>query len=641
MRRRISLLLFLFFLIPIVARTAVVANSLSTSIPTVIVTAPKKKFSLTSGQKTIISKEQLSETGVANLAQALQNLGGIQLQDTSGNGSQVMLSMRGFGANANSNTLLLVNGIPLTNPDMAPPDLNIIPLLEIESIEIIAGSESVLYGDQAVGGVINIITRKDKNKKIDLTCIVGSYNQRYCYATLNHQYTHTHFNVSVAKNSTDNYRDHSRYSQDMLLGGLNYTYLTGHINLDYTLANENMQFPGALSAAQVKSNRRQATNDIDFFKDHNGSIYLQHEQKLNSTWALATDLTERIMHGNGVLFSPFTQSRTSYYVKSQLNGAWNNTTLETGVDLQTDYYQLNSVFGTTKDALQKYGVFAISNIFLNPKLNFSLGARGAEQNNQLRSFSTTNNINRVATTTIGTTYQFTPAIAFYLRRAGSFRFPKADENASTPPGVNGLQTQRGVAYEAGADMMRETYSSSLGIYQLNLIDEITFDPTQTPQRPFGVNKNLDPTVRRGMTVSGKYHWNDRVLLDSQYNYVNARFQSGVDSGNRIPLVSENIWRAGMTYHLTSHWNAYSEAIYTGNQFADSDNGNIAGKIGGYTTYNLNLHYTYSHFTASLHINNIFNKYYYFYTVYQPSLRSEFFYPATGRNFALTMNYVFE
>ena len=130
------------------------------------------------------------------------------------------------------------------------------------------------------------------------------------------------------------------------------------------------------------------------------------------------------------------------------------------------------------------------------------------------------------------------------------------------------------------------------------------------------------------------------MVNGQYNFVNARFQNGANVGKRIPLVAENLLRAGADLTLNPNWNIYSEALYTGNQFSDNDNANIAGKIGGYTIFNFNIHYHWENFSAIFRVNNIFNKYYYFYTVFQPSLQSEFFYPAPGRNFLLTMKYQF-
>jgi iron complex outermembrane receptor protein len=269
-----------------------------------------------------------------------------------------------------------------------------------------------------------------------------------------------------------------------------------------------------------------------------------------------------------------------------------------------------------------------------------LGTRIAQQNSRLRSSFSSYHINRAIATTVGTTWQFSPDWRFYLRRAGSFRFPKADENASTPPGIAGLRTQRGISYEAGFDITKEHYGVKLSLYQLNLRDEIVFDPLQTPQDPFGTNRNLSPTVRQGFTISGRRDINCLLSLDGQYNYVNARFQNGLYKGNRIPLVSESIFRTGLNYHINEHWHAFTEALFTGNQYAANDNANIAGKLGGYTIYHFSIRYVYEHLTASFRINNIFNHYYYFYTVYQPNVMSEFFYPAPGRNFTLTVQYMF-
>jgi outer membrane receptor protein involved in Fe transport len=129
-------------------------------------------------------------------------------------------------------------------------------------------------------------------------------------------------------------------------------------------------------------------------------------------------------------------------------------------------------------------------------------------------------------------------------------------------------------------------------------------------------------------------------VDAQYHFVNARFQTGIYKGNRIPLVSENIIRAGIDWPITKNWQVYAETLYTSSQYSDSDNANIAGLIGGYTTFGFNIRYQYLNFSAALHANNIFNKNYYFYTVYQTSMAEQFFYPAPGRNFSLILNYHF-
>ena len=125
-RTHFLFLLFLFFTVSVHAASI---DKQDSTIPPILVKAKKKVADvLNDSSKTIISHEEISTSGTNTLSDALKNLGGIALQDTSGNNSQVLLNIRGFGANANSNTLFLVNGIPLTNPDLAPPDFKLIPL---------------------------------------------------------------------------------------------------------------------------------------------------------------------------------------------------------------------------------------------------------------------------------------------------------------------------------------------------------------------------------------------------------------------------------------------------------------------------------------------------------------------------------
>lgn len=612
----------------------------STTVPEVIVKKPKKNSEHISS-KTVITQQEMVAIGATSLSQVLQTLGGVQLQDTSGNGSQVLLSMRGFGANASSNTLLMVNGIPFTNPDLAPPDLNVIPIQEIEYIEIFAGSESVLYGDQAVGGIINIVTRRQTKNNVVLSCSVGSYNQHNCYVALNNQYKQLNYAISVATNHSDNYRDHNNYDQNLLSGKLDYSYQTGSIEFDYKIANEHMLYPGALTAEQVEADRRQANNDTDFFKDWNGFYHIRQQQALNANWNLETDFARRDMHGSGVLFSPFTQARVIHFIKPQLKGTIGKTILTSGLDFEYDKYDLNTDFGVTDDSLQKYGMFSLANISMTSSAVLSIGARAAQQNSQLVSSAESDTVNRAIATTLGATVTISPNTTVYLRRAGSFRFPKADENASTSPNVHGLKTQQGVAYETGIEKILPNSNTKFSLYQLNLKDEISFDPNQTPQDPFGTNRNLDPTIRRGFAISEKYQITDKITLGGQYSFVNARFQSGINAGKRLPLVSENNIHVGLDYEFMEYWNLYSEAIYTGNQFAANDDANITKPISGYTVYNFNVRYQYKKLTGAFRLNNVFNKFYDFYSVFQPNTESESFYPAPERNFLFTLKYLFE
>jgi iron complex outermembrane receptor protein len=631
----------LYFLVLGLSPLAVLANTVTT-IPPVVLKAKAAHAVLQhpsgGASRLHISQRDIARSGVDSVPQLLQTLGGIQLQDPSGNGTQSVLSMRGFGSNATSNTLILVNGIPITNPDLSAPNLNFIPVQDIQFVEIVAGSESVLYGDQAVGGVVNIVTHPKLNDKVSLLCSGGSYNQRACTAVVAGEYQKLQYGLQMEASHTDNYRDHNDYNQALLTGNVKYRYGTGNVSFDTTLADEYMLFPGALTAAEVRQNRRQASNETNYFRDWTGYYHVRDEQALVADWQLDTDLFRREMHGHGVLSSPFTQGRVSYFLKPAVHGVIRNVSVTGGVELQSDYYNLNTLYGSTVDNQQQYGLFGLANTRLTERVSLSVGLRAALQHSVLRSYANLDTLNRALAATLGLTYKITSGVSVYLRRAGSFRFPKADENADVAPGVDGLRTQRGVSYETGVKVRYRQSMTQVSLYQLNLRDEITFDPLQTPTNPFGVNANFAPTVRYGFGLSEKWAVSSRVSVGGQYNFVNARFRDGIYAGKRIPLVAENTVLANVNYAVTNRWRLYGEALYTGSEYADSDNGNVAGLIGGYTVYNVGVHYQYERFTGSFRVNNVFDKDYYVYAVYQPTLQSEFFYPAVGRNFMVSLRY---
>lgn len=609
-------------------------------VPKVTVKAFQKTYlSESMGLKEIISSNELKSFGGLSLSQILAQRGsGINMHDTTGSNSQVLISMRGFGANASSNTLVLLNGVPLTNPDIAPPDLNAIPIESIQSIEIISGSEGVLYGDQAVGGVINIIEKQAASPRFLLQCAAGSFNNKSCDFYFSHIFKAIHYDFNLKKIHTDNYRDHNAYDDERLFGNIHFDTKAHHLAIHYQIMQENIQYPGALSQNAVRTNRRQAANQIDFFKNNNELLQAQSLSPFNSNWSFQQNMMIRNMSGHGVLFSPFSQSRNIAFLKFQTKGRTPYGLFKNGVDAELDYYDLNTNFGLTKERAEKASVFGTWNKKLARRLHCSLGVRMAGLSSNLNSATQIHTFNSAWANHIGLSYDVSNFFKIFLRRAQSFRFPKADENAFLANTVKNLKTQRGVSYEAGITKKFPHSNLKIGCYLLNLRNEIAFDPLQTPEQPFGSNQNLPPTRRYGIFIRNEFEINKKIQATISYDYVNARFRNGMNAGKRIPLVSEQLAQVNLKYQINQAWHFMINGLLTGNQYIANDNQNNFSPLGAYTLFNASLHYHLKNLDLSLQCQNIFNKKYYLYAGLQSG--QEFFYPAPERTVLMFVRYRF-
>lgn len=105
---------------------------------------------------TIVTQEDIQNKGASTVAEALRGVPGLIVNSIGG--SDPVFDLRGSGATAKSNTLVLLDGIPLNAVD-GTYNTSQIPVDLIDKIEVIPSGGAVMYGDGATGGVINIIRR--------------------------------------------------------------------------------------------------------------------------------------------------------------------------------------------------------------------------------------------------------------------------------------------------------------------------------------------------------------------------------------------------------------------------------------------------------------------------------------------------
>lgn len=633
-----------------ISPTAVIAAP--AQLDTVVVSATRSEQSSTSipGSISVITRDDIEASGATSIADVLRGQGGVQISDRVGDGTGFTVSLRGFGSTASSNTLLLIDGRRLNNPDLAAPEFSSIHLKDIERIEIIQGSAGTLFGDQAVGGVINIITKTPDAKHAYVKLTAGSYDNNSLSAGISNKLSNgLSYRFSAVTRSADNYRDRNEVDYENILGRLDYDFGSGSVFFEYQSIDEDAQLPGGLFAAEFALDRRAPRYFNDFGDTDTDSARIGLSYALNNNWQLEAELTDRDTDVVGVLSGfNFVQSRKVEEFTPRLIGSFDTTHGEAlvtaGLDFVNSNYKLVA-FGVTTNKQKVRNLYGQAVIPVSQKLTATIGARSARVENELAdTFKIPPALDINDSQTVfeaGLTMQVNPEWRAFIRRDGNFRFAKLDENSQTFGGILSLKTQTGVSYELGTEWNRNGNSAKATVFQLRLKNEIDYDPTAG----YGANINLDPTVRNGLILETDWKAMKNLTLAGQYSYIDAQFNKGAFKGNNIPFVAENTAHISANYALDSNWDIFAELQYIGDRYAAGDLTNSFGQLDGHTVLNMKLGYQYKNWLAALRINNLTNRKYsdFAATAYNPATppfgaTDIAFYAAPERNISLSVQY---
>ena len=136
-------------------------TALSVGEVSVTATRAEREILDTPGNVSVIDREQIDRSGAASIPDLLRRESGLSVTNVTTNPAFVTVEARGFnnGGSAGSSVLVLVDGIRVNEADSGITDWALIDMDAVARVEVVRGSASALYGDNAVGAVINIITR--------------------------------------------------------------------------------------------------------------------------------------------------------------------------------------------------------------------------------------------------------------------------------------------------------------------------------------------------------------------------------------------------------------------------------------------------------------------------------------------------
>jgi iron complex outermembrane receptor protein len=607
----------------------------------IVVTATRSSYDLEKAPVSVrvIDRQAIANSTAISVAGLLRNEGSLQITDSIGNGHDVRLSLRGMSGD--SNALVLIDGRKLNNTDMANVDLTAVSLQEIERIEIFEGGAGVLFGGQAVGGVINIITRRGEQNLGHVSFGLGSYEARDAALFYAGTQDEIDYQVSVNKTQADGYRDGTDVDDTNSSVKLGYRYSQGEIFFDGRKIDNQYYLPGGLREADLKSNRKQTGLAYNDYKTDSNIYQFGIDHRFNDKVTMVVSASERdeayFIESDSPSMGQATnnQDRNAQIFEPRLIINLDKMNIVAGVDIENFDYTINtlSIFGPYKTLHRHERQSEYLQGILSPdsNTNFSLGVRHA--NADVRVTDNDDNVsvydNSLTVYQMGLSHKISDDLRFYINRDENFRFALADENVSYGAVIN-LKPQEGVSWELGSIWNSEDLSLRWLLFQQDLENEIRYNDSTWS------NENSDNTQRKGSTIDIGWTVNNRLNVDVTATVMNAKVVKGALRNKTIPGVSDQTAKVSAQFSPVNNLNLYLEAVYTGGMYIDRNN--EEPELGGYTLANIGANYQWDNFKVRARLNNITGKQYSEYVVFSGGAPA--YYPSAEENFNLALEYSF-
>lgn len=589
------------------------------------------------GSAQVLTADDLQALGSQSLAEALEASANLTFQSYSGNSATATIDLRGYGENGSLRTLILVDGQPLNRADMGSSSWLEIPLGRIERVEILRGPQTARFGNFAVGGVVNIVTRLDPTQAPHTRLDGGAGSFDAWWLRFNHSrpFGRGALEISAERTATDGYRTNGGYAASSV--GLSHARTFTHgptLRIGGFYLEDRTEFPGALSGSpeggfpQNPRASQYGANPTEYFSDNRKMSFTAamagSNAANNGTFEIRTGMNWRELQWN---FGP-----GAHADNTQMDGRLSleyqravreKVTLRGGLAAQGTLLNFESFRTIEREEtlssaeLEQTSAAAYLHGEIRLSENWTLTWAARRERHHLRGDNTDHrhpSFNFAETASydgsslqLGVQWRPWAGVRTWARYDRLYRFPVTDEIAAyqryglSAPFNHHLSPERGHNGELGMEWSGEFGTVGLNLFAQDMTGEIGYDFEQN------LNTNLADTRRIGAELNARTvvaGW----VLSARHTWIDATLHSGNHYGNAVPLVSPHALSASLTTPEWLRTRLTVEGLYRHRAWEGGDFANEQPALPGWTVLHLALHARLSlNLSAYFRLNNLFDR----------------------------------
>ena len=584
---------------------------------------------------TTITEEEIKRAGLSSLSELLQRQPSIEI---SNNGGQGKVSTFGIRGTSSTHSIVLIDGIRINAATSGFTAIENIPLSQIEKIEILRGPASSLYGPDAIGGVIQIFTKKGlEGFKPYIGIGYGRYNTSSLQTGLRGGDSQTTYAINFSGINTDGFSafvpnlaspsntfnlDKDKYKNYGLSTSLNHKINESYeVNFQYLLTQAKNKYDNSYAYYYP---------GIDFRNTSRNEAYsLALNAQINSAWKSSIKISRGIDEYvdkqlyDWNLYTYIAQN--NLYKTTQDQFTWqNNIELSKGT-LTLLYDRLEQKIKTTEYYQKNKRVndgFMIGYSLIENKHNFQTNIRKDFNSNY--DDSLTGNIGYAYMINQNWTFATSAGTAF-VSPTFNFAYATADPDARGNPD---LKPEKSKNVEASIRYKNDTRALSFTAFDNEIRDFIIYTYGMTPQS----TANLNKAKIQGLSISGSQFIGHFQISGS----VTSQSPKNEDTEKYLPYRSALLGNINLNYFI-GNWNFGLENTGSGSRYDDKAN---TRKISGYVLTNFVADYKFSdQLKINLRLNNALDKDYTLNIEGNPNTTG-FKYQTPGRSLFANLHYDF-